>query len=626
MCGIAGIVFQHAGASPQRSHLRAMAETIVHRGPDEDGIEIRGRAGFAMRRLAIIDVEGGSQPLFNEDRSIFVVCNGEVYNFRELRSKLEAKGHVFSCDSDVEVIVHAYEEYGLDFPSHLNGMFAIALFDEPRQRLVLVRDPIGIKPLYYSDTGRHLVFGSEIKTLLASGLVARDLDLESVSEFITWEYVPGEGTLLGNVRKLEPGRMLTLEADGSGPRIREYWDVPDGPEDEDISESDWVERVDAKLRECVRRQLVSDVPLGAFLSGGVDSSLIVAAMGEARAFSIGFEDSSYDELPWARRVADRLGVDLTSEIVDPKIVELFQGLVEHLDDPIGDFSIFPTYLVSRLAREHVTVVLSGDGGDELFGGYDTYLADSWARLYRRLPRALRQKVVEPAVQSMRPRAQKKGLVNKARHFVSGVEHAEGLGHARWRKFATDALREALFSPDVSSHLGRSVDRHILALRERAVSRDPLNRNLYVDLRSYLSDNILLKVDRMSMATSLEARVPYLDTEMVELAFRIPARSKIARGRTKRLLKRVAERHLPHECVYRPKQGFSVPIKNWLAVDLRPLAEDLLSEQRLRREGIFSPPRVRALWDEHVAGQANHSHILWSLMVFQAWSERWLVTR
>jgi asparagine synthase (glutamine-hydrolysing) len=420
--------------------------------------------------------------------------------------------------------------------------------------------------------------------------------------------------------------MLTLEADGSGPRIREYWDVPDGPEDEDISESDWVERVDAKLRECVRRQLVSDVPLGAFLSGGVDSSLIVAAMGEARAFSIGFEDSSYDELPWARRVADRLGVDLTSEIVDPKIVELFQGLVEHLDDPIGDFSIFPTYLVSRLAREHVTVVLSGDGGDELFGGYDTYLADSWARLYRRLPRALRQKVVEPAVQSMRPRAQKKGLVNKARHFVSGVEHAEGLGHARWRKFATDALREALFSPDVSSHLGRSVDRHILALRERAVSRDPLNRNLYVDLRSYLSDNILLKVDRMSMATSLEARVPYLDTEMVELAFRIPARSKIARGRTKRLLKRVAERHLPHECVYRPKQGFSVPIKNWLAVDLRPLAEDLLSEQRLRREGIFSPPRVRALWDEHVAGQANHSHILWSLMVFQAWSERWLVTR
>jgi asparagine synthase (glutamine-hydrolysing) len=603
-----------------------MAETIVHRGPDEDGIEIRGRAGFAMRRLAIIDVEGGSQPLFNEDRSIFVVCNGEVYNFRELRSKLEAKGHVFSCDSDVEVIVHAYEEYGLDFPSHLNGMFAIALFDEPRQRLVLVRDPIGIKPLYYSDTGRHLVFGSEIKALLASGLVARDLDLESVSEFITWEYVPGEGTLLGNVRKLEPGRMLTLEADGSGPRIREYWDVPDGPEDEDISESDWVERVDAKLRECVRRQLVSDVPLGAFLSGGVDSSLIVAAMGEARAFSIGFEDSSYDELPWARRVADRLGVDLTSEIVDPKIVELFQGLVEHLDDPIGDFSIFPTYLVSRLAREHVTVVLSGDGGDELFGGYDTYLADSWARLYRRLPRALRQKVVEPAVQSMRPRAQKKGLVNKARHFVSGVEHAEGLGHARWRKFATDALREALFSPDVSSHLGRSVDRHILALRERAVSRDPLNRNLYVDLRSYLSDNILLKVDRMSMATSLEARVPYLDTEMVELAFRIPARSKIARGRTKRLLKRVAERHLPHECVYRPKQGFSVPIKNWLAVDLRPLAEDLLSEQRLRREGIFSPPRVRALWDEHVAGQANHSHILWSLMVFQAWSERWLVTR
>jgi asparagine synthase (glutamine-hydrolysing) len=459
--------------------------------------------------------------------------------------------------------------------------------------------------------------------VLASGLVERSLDVDALGEFLAWEYVPGSATLLRGVSRLEPGRLLELELDRPEPRFIHYWDVPETPEDHDAGEREWIERVDAKLRECVGRQLVADVPLGAFLSGGVDSSLVVATMGEAHAFSIGFTDPTYDELPYARRVSRELGVDLRDAIVEPDIVDLFPKLMHHLDDPIGDFSIFPTYLVSRLARERVKVVLSGDGGDELFGGYETYLADAWARTYRRIPSLLRRSAIEPAVRSLRPRPAKKGLVNKAIRFVEGLDHDEALRHARWRIFAGEALQHRLLTPDAERISERPIGAHVLQLFEAAGTREDLNRNLYVDLRSYLCDNILVKVDRMSMAASLEARVPYLDTEMVELAFRIPASLKVARGQTKRLLKRIAARYLPDACVYRPKQGFSIPIKNWLAAELRPVMEDLLSETRLASQGILCPSEVHRLRDEHVAGRANHSHLLWSLMVFQAWRERWL---
>jgi len=373
----------------------------------------------------------------------------------------------------------------------------------------------------------------------------------------------------------------------------------------------------------VRRQLVSDVPLGAFLSGGVDSSLIVSAMGPATTFSIGFDDPSYNELSWARRVAEHLGVDHHDRIIRPSVVGLFHDLMTFLDDPIGDFSIFPTYLVSRLARERVTVVLSGDGGDELFGGYETYLADRWARAYQRLPGLVRAGMVAPIVSALRPRAAKKGKINKAKRFVEGLAHDPGLSHARWRLFGGAGARDALFTAEAKAAMKTPVERHILDLFRRAGARDPLNRSLYVDLKSYLCDNILLKVDRMSMATSLEARVPYLDRELVELAFRIPQEFKLGAGQTKTLLKRVAARHVPAECVYRPKEGFSIPIKNWLGGEFRPLLEDLLDPARLRDQGLFAPAWVERLKSEHLAGHANHSHTLWSLMVFQAWRRLWL---
>ena len=623
MCGIVGIAAFAGGRPPTREQLEAMCDTLVHRGPDDQGIEIVGGVGFGMRRLSIIDVAGGHQPIFNEDGSVMTVQNGEIYNFRELRRDLEARGHRFATNSDTEVIVHAYEEYGARCPEYLNGMFALAVHDARRGKLLLARDHIGIKPLYYMFAPPYLVWGSEIKSLLASGLVARDLDVDGLAQFLAWEYLPGEATLLRSIRKLEPGHLIEIDLEDPRCEPRAYWDVPGDGEDTSLDEDAWVEAVDAKLRECVGRQLVSDVPLGAFLSGGVDSSLMVSGMGPATTFSIGFDDPSYNELRWARQVADHLGVDHHDEIIRPSVVELFQHLMQFMDEPIGDFSIFPTYLVSRLARERVTVVLSGDGGDELFGGYETYLADSWARHYQRLPGLVRTGVIEPLTAALRPQAVKKGAINKAKRFVEGLAYAPALSHTRWRLFSGNGLHDALLTPEAKSAITAPVERHVLDLFGKAGEREPLNRSLYVDLKSYLCDNILVKVDRMSMAVSLEARVPYLDRELVEMAFRIPSEHKVGLRRTKVLLKRVAARHVPSECVYRPKEGFSIPIKNWLGTEFRPLLDDLLEPGRLRQEGLFDPVCVERLKGEHMAGRANHSHVLWSLMVFQAWRQRWL---
>jgi asparagine synthase (glutamine-hydrolysing) len=622
MCGIVGIASFAGGRPPETRQLEAMCATLIHRGPDDQGIEIDGGVSLGMRRLSIIDVAGGHQPIFNEDGTVVAIQNGEIYNFKELREDLKARGHRFATDSDTEVIVHAYEEFGSAFPQHLNGMFAIAVHDRRRGRLLLARDHIGVKPLYYAYAPQHLVWGSEIKAVLASGLVNRELDLDSVAQFLAWEYVPGTGTLLNTVRKLEPGHMI--EIDLATPRCepKAYWDVPAEPEDMGPSLEDWTDAVDEKLATCVKRQLVSDVPLGAFLSGGVDSSLMVASMGPAKTFSIGFDDPSYNELTWARRVASHLQVDHRDEIIQPTVVEHFDRLMHYMDDPIGDFSIFPTFLVSRLARRSVTVALGGDGGDELFGGYDTYLADRWARAYRRIPGFLRGGVLEPAIGAFRPQAVKKGIINKAKRFLEGLNHAEELSHTRWRIF-DGAARDALFTPAARGAITMPVERHVRDLFARAGNRDPLNRSLYVDLKSYLCDNILVKVDRMSMAVSLEARVPYLDRELVELAFRIPQAHKVSGRDTKILLKRIAARHVPRDCVYRAKQGFSIPIKTWLGTEFRPLMEDLLSPDRVRAQGVFSSECIERLKGEHLSGRANHSHLLWSLMVFQDWRRRWL---
>jgi asparagine synthase (glutamine-hydrolysing) len=388
------------------------------------------------------------------------------------------------------------------------------------------------------------------------------------------EYVPGAETLLMGVERLEPGHLIEIDLSNPICAPRRYWDIPLPEADEAYVLSqrtfdDWADVVDAKLRESVQRQLVADVPLGAFLSGGVDSSLVAAAMQRARTFSIAFGDQSYNEAPYARAVADHLGVDHVCEAISADVVGLFECLMYLLDDPIGDFSIFPTFLVSQVARKYVIVVLSGDGGDELFGGYETYLAEERARQYARVPALLHEKLIEPCVRGQRLRAAKKGLINKAKRFVEGFHHPEVLGHARWRLFVTEEMRAEIFTPEAGQAMATPVTHHVTELMRAAGPRQPLNRGLYVDIKSYLCDNILTKVDRMSMGVSLEARVPYLDRELVDLAFQVPAHLKVFRGRTK-VLKAIAARHVLAQCVYRPKEGFSVPIKNWLCTQFRDL--------------------------------------------------------
>ncbi len=628
MCGICGFIrFSGVCAEDDEKRLEDMVATLYHRGPDEKGLALHDGVAMGMRRLAIIDLNGGSQPIYNEDRTIWTVFNGEIYNYPDLKTRLIQQGHQFGSESDTETIVHGYETHGDRVPEILNGMFAIGLHDRKNHRFILARDHLGIKPLYYYINRDYLIFGSEIKALLASGLSIRELDINSLAAFISWEYIPGHATLLSGIHKLGPGEMASIDLETGNMVRRQYWDIPcpDPEEDRHLTSRDWEERIEAQLFRSTRMQMISDVPLGAFLSGGVDSSLITAAMGRVQTFSIGFDDPTYNELGWARTVAEHLGVDHTDEIIRPDVHKLFSHLMQFMDDPIGDFSIFPTYLVSRLARQHVTVALSGDGGDELFGGYETYLAQQSCRLYERLPRFLRQNIIAPLVTTLPPTGKKKGLINKAKRFIEGTALPWSLEHTRWRLFVNDRLRKALFTREAREVITDPTARHIEDLFARAGNREELQRQLYVDTRSYLCDNILTKVDRMSMAVSLETRVPYLDPDMVSLAFRIPARFKLEKGQTKAILKRVAARHIPRQCVYRPKEGFSIPIKQWLNKEFRPIMDTCLREDTIRQDGIFHWPTVERLIREHRSGRENHSHILWALIVFSDWKNRWLAS-
>jgi asparagine synthase (glutamine-hydrolysing) len=604
------------------SRLRRMCDTIIHRGPDDEGVGIADNVALGMRRLSIIDIQGGSQPIFNEDHSVRVTFNGEIYNYRELRRTLEQSGHTFRTQSDTEVLVHAYEEYGTAFLNRLNGMFALALHDMSRQRVILARDHMGIKPLFYSITEEAIIWGSEIKAILASGGIDRSLEPTSLLDFLSWEYVPGEATLFREIRKLPAGHMLIADASGQITEPVEYWDIPTSAPSKLHSENEWLERLEEAVGESVRRQLVSDVPLGAFLSGGVDSSLVVSAMGSAKTFSIGFDDPSYNELPFSKEVANHLGTQHETRVIKPYVADIFDDLMHYMDDPIGDFSIFPTYLVSKLARESVTVCLSGDGGDELFGGYETYVAQQMAERYAKIPNMLRS-IIGSIAHTLPPTSRKKGLTNKIKRFVEGNDYPDSIGHARWRIFLSDILKSSLFTPEFARQLERPAAQHILDLSSRAGELTATSRGLYIDAKSYLPDNCLVKVDRMSMAVSLEVRVPLLDVGLVELAFSMPDSLKVNRGQTKYLLKKLAAKTIPPNCVYRPKEGFSIPIKNWLGGQFRPILERYTDSTLLRSDGIFEPSAVSTLKSQHLEGKANHSHILWSLIVFHAWRERWL---
>ncbi len=627
MCGICGIAT--GGHEPDPATIRRMCRTIAHRGPDGEGTHVAPGVGLGMRRLAIIDVEGGWQPMGNETGDIQVVFNGEIYNFAELRHALEARGHRFRTRSDTEVIPHLYEDLGPEFARELNGIFAIALWDAPRRRLLLVRDRMGIKPLFWAVRDGILTFGSEVKCILAADGSRRELDLAGLDQLLTFEYTASPWTLLADVKKLPAGGWLTWTR--GEVRQGRFWDLDqatagDGREVETSADA-WAARLRETLDRAVRRQMVSDVPLGSFLSGGIDSSILVSAMSRAsdrpvKTFSIGFRDQSYDELPFARLVARHCGTDHREAVLDPSYRDLLEEVVHHMDQPIADFSVFPTLLVSKVARREVSVVLAGDGGDELFAGYDAYEADRLARwTVDLLPDPLRRALVRLGA-LVPPASAKRGWRNMLPRFLEGAALPRAWQHMRWMTFLSPAQRRALYRPDVHAALERQCGELILHYLDNA-GDDRLQRQLFCDTRFYLPENILVKVDLMGMAASIETRVPYLDNEVLDLVARMPSAFKLRRGERKHVLKRAYADALPPAILQRGKRGFSIPLKTWLTGEWNDLMHDLLSGPALSEEGLFKPATVGRWMREHEGGRANHSHVLWALMVFRLWKRAFL---
>lgn len=620
MCGICGVISINEAQPVDRDVLHRMNQTLRHRGPDDEGYYQDSQAALAMRRLSIIDLNTGHQPISNETGEIWVVYNGEIYNFREVRAELEHRGHIFKTLTDTEVIVHAYEEYGDDCIKHFNGMFAIALWDARKHRLLMVRDRIGVKPLYFYLGDRQLVFGSELKSVIANPHVPRRIDLCALDLFLTLEYIPGPRTIYQDIQKLMPGHMLTIE--NGQVKITQYWEIPNKPIL--LGEDDCIAALSGLIKDAVRIRLMSDVPLGAFLSGGIDSSTIVGFMSQLngspiQTFSIGFEDDTYNELPFARAVARHFNTKHRDEVLQPDIVQLAEELVQHQDEPFADTSMFPTYLVSKLASREVKVVLSGDGGDEIFAGYDSYLAQKLDRFYGILPEQLRRKVLPELASWLPPQPAKKGLINKIKRMVEGGAYDPALQHTRWMIFLGPNEKRSLYEGTFAEMAqAKSVELLFGQYFSKAAVFDSLTQQQFVDVKTYLADDILTKVDRMSMAVSVEARVPLLDYRIVEFAMNLPASMKLNRSQTKAILRRAVKGLIPDAVLDKPKQGFSIPMKHWLGTSLKPMMMDLLSEDALRKQGYFNPAVVSTWVKEHLSGRVNHSHRLWSLMVYQIW--------
>jgi asparagine synthase (glutamine-hydrolysing) len=629
MCGICGIVGLPEAAPIEAQTLQRMNQTLTPRGPDDQGTYVCGPVGLGACRLSIIDVPGGRQPLSNETGTVWIAFNGEIYNFRELRRFLEQKGHAFATRTDTEVIVHLYEELGVECVQQLNGIFAFAIWDTAQQRLLLARDRMGVKPLYFTYVGDQLVFGSELKAILQHPRVRRDLDLVALNEYLSYEYVPSPRTILRGISRLEPGHVLLW--DRHGERRMRYWNVSLA-RSEDRPPVKWRDHADALkqiLSRSVARELVSDVPIGVLLSGGLDSSTIAALAVQhypdrLQTFSISFDERSFDESKYARLVAERLGTQhreltLTSGVA----ADLVPRIPDFLDEPFGDSSLIPTYLLSKFAREHVKVVLGGDGSDELFAGYPTLTAHRLIEYYERfVPWHLRTYLVPSLLRIAPVSFDNISFDFKMRRFLAGRGVPLEDRHHRWIGSFTDEEKTDLLSDWVKPAVR---DTYAEAYRHgrECDARLMLNRVLYDDLKMYLEGDILFKVDRASMATSLEVRVPFLNAEVVNFAMRLPVEMKLRRFTGKYLLKRAMQGDLPAEVLSRSKKGFNMPVAHWLADELRDLTTDYLSPERLKRQGLFNPEAVERLIEGHLARKVDNRKQLWTLLVFQLWAERYL---
>ena len=626
MCGIVGNILARADRRPDPAVLQRMNERLAHRGPDDEGILVQGPAGLAMRRLKIIDLATGHQPMAGEGRRVWVVFNGEIYNYRELGANLAARGHTFTTRSDTEVIVHGYEDRGLASLDDLEGMFALAIWDAPARTLVLARDRLGIKPLYYAVLRDQIVFASELRALVEHPAVERTLDLTALSRYLAHEYVPAPHSIFRGVRKLAAGHWLTY-SDGRV-KVEPYWDVR-FQGDRAMGEADAVEALRAVLDLSVRQHLVSDVPLGVFLSGGIDSSAVAALAarhlpGRLKTFSIGFEDPSFDETAYARSVARGLDADHHEEILGPRAaLDLVARLPELLDEPLGDASLLPTFLLSRFTRRSVTVALSGDGGDELFAGYPTYQAHRLARALELVPRWVRQRLVRPVVERLPVSLDDLSFDFRLKRFLEGMDFAPVERHAAWLGAFTPAEQRALFTSDALARM--EMEPSYAAFHEmltHAPSASGLERMLYLDLKGYLGEGVLTKVDRASMACSLEVRLPLLDRRVVELAASLPMRLKLRGLTTKYVLKRALSGVLPRAILERRKKGFGVPLARWFRADLAPLLRDACARDVVCRAGLFRPEAVERLIGEHAAGRRDHRKKLYTLLAFQLWASRY----
>lgn len=616
MCGICGFNWQ------DDELIRKMTRALAHRGPDQEGFFSAAAWSLGHRRLSIIDLsEHGCQPMANEDGSLQLVFNGEIFNFADLRPDLAAKGHVFRGHADTEVLVHGYEEYGVEFLQRCRGMFAFGLWDRKRQELTLVRDRLGIKPLYYYHHAGKFIFASEIKAILQDPAVPRALNRPALYAYLGFEFVPAPETMFAQIYKLPAGQVLRWR--NGQIEIKPFWDLKFPPPGEfRLSQDEVVEQIRSLLDESVRYRLVSDVPLGAFLSGGLDSSAIVAMMrrhisGPLRTYTIGYPDKTFSELDYAKLVSDHFGTEHHVLMIEGLSEALIEKSLWHLDEPMTDLSSIPLMLICQEARKTVTACLSGEGGDEVFAGYDRFKASRIDRYYRLLPRGVREQAIAPLVARLGDRPQKKGAVNFLKRFIEGSCLPLDGQHLRWQYFSNARLDHQLYNQDFQNHVKLDPFARVREYNARCNAADQLNRELYLDLRFMMADSVLMKVDKMSMSCALEVRVPMLDHRLVEFMATVPGRWKLCGLQTKAIFRKALEGILPERIIYRGKQGYSLPVKHLLRGQLRDYMVRILNESPVIRENL-NMPFVRQLIQEHLAMTHNHNHVLWGLMNTAIW--------
>ncbi len=626
MCGIAGFINKDSAKASEAERgilLDKMCRVITHRGPDEQGQTVRGRAALGMRRLSIIDLKSGQQPIYSEDGSKFIVFNGEIYNYLELKKELESIGCKFKTNSDTETIIHAFDRFGVGCLEKLRGMFAFAIWDSKDESLFIARDRVGKKPLFYSLTEKgDFVFGSELKSLLTHGAVSKEIDHGALDAFLTFGYVPEDFCIFKSVKKLAPGSFLTFK--NGNIETRKYWDFKYEKITEIKSEAEYIKELRELLKEAVEIRLISEVPLGAFLSGGVDSSAIVGLMSQisetpVKTFSIGFNEDSFDELKYARIAAGHFKTEHHEFIVTPDLVDVIDDLVWHFDEPFADPSSLPTFMVSKMARDFVTVVLSGDGGDELFAGYTRYVVDKKRSGIGNLPQALRKGIIQPISKALPHSAKGKNFLynislDSLERYVNSVSH--------FGKMAKTALYSDGFRQKLNSRFGKA-EEDFKRIAQSIATGNPVDNLLYLDSKTYLPSDILTKVDRMSMAASLEARTPLLDHKLIEFVETIPTELKLKGLETKYIFKKAMEGIVPNEILYREKQGFGVPIGDWINSKLRERIHSDLMENKTLERGYFNKSYLKMLIEEHSTNRRDHSYSLWILWMLELWHRRFM---